>query len=167
MQLDLRTQTPIMIATIRASMEEPLSPFVCHSSRRSFPLGPFWGWTLHAADHKSVSHLLMLVVFALSLAHRRAAPDVQGALRLPGCSLLLVSKLFTTLNTMVTRPYRRTTSNSGRLGTSGRVSAPSTCNATDSPFGVTAHKLSTHVRTGRPSEPRGENAFFESLAAAM
>ena len=36
---------------------------------------------------------------------------------------------------MVTRPYRRTTSNSGRLGTSGRVSAASTCKATDSPLG--------------------------------
>ena len=52
---------------------------------------------LHAAEHKSVSLLLMLAVFALSLAHQRAAPDVQGALRLPGCSLLLVSNLFITL----------------------------------------------------------------------
>jgi hypothetical protein len=33
---------------------------------------------------------------------------------------------------LITRPYRRTTSNSGRLGTSGHVSAPSTCNATQS-----------------------------------
>jgi hypothetical protein len=39
------------------------------------------------------------------------------------------------LNIIVMRPYRHTTSNSDRLGTSGRVSAPSTCNATDSPLG--------------------------------
>src|ERR1700761_4183374 len=120
----------------------------------------------HAVLHNFASLLLVLVVFAPLLAHRRVAPDSQVGLRFPGCSLLSSQQSLYHLNMIITplptydiqlrSPWNQWSCFRSEYLQGNRQFIEGNLHM-GSP---------THLRIGRPSEPKGENAFFTSLAAA-